>query len=122
MSPFEWSDYLDLAERLIEREPDEAALRTAVSRAYYAVYHRASAHIRNNSLVPARERLTHRKVWDVFQVAGNVAHADVGFRGRRLHLLRTSADYRHPFPGDLQELAPIAVVEARELLALIDRL
>ncbi|MBD0324008.1 MAG: hypothetical protein ICV72_11575 [Aldersonia sp.] len=60
---FDWEEFLAFAEQLVERDADEAALRTAISRAYYAVYHRASAHLRNNVLVPAHERLTHRKVW-----------------------------------------------------------
>lgn len=42
---FEWADYLTLAEALSRNPgvpgPEEAALRTAISRAYYAAYRRA---------------------------------------------------------------------------------
>jgi len=42
---FNWDDYLKLAKDLIlpeiQRKSDEACLRTAVSRAYYCVYHKA---------------------------------------------------------------------------------
>ncbi len=51
---FVWTDYLVLAERLAARDADEAALRTAISRAYYAAYHRASTYVRANILVPPR--------------------------------------------------------------------
>ncbi len=122
MSPFEWDDYLSLAEELAERDTDEAALRSAISRAYYAVYHRASAHVRVHDVVPVGERLTHRKVWQVLQSGGDQERTDVGFRGRLLHQLRTSADYHRPFPGDLRERAQTAVAEARIVLDLIDRL
>ena len=38
--PFDWTEYARLAEELGTR-PDEASLRTAISRAYYSVYHQA---------------------------------------------------------------------------------
>lgn len=38
MTPFEFASYLDLADELAAR-PDEAAWRSAISRAYYAVLH-----------------------------------------------------------------------------------
>jgi hypothetical protein len=36
--PFNWSGYLQLAEELAERR-DEASMRSALSRAYYYIYH-----------------------------------------------------------------------------------
>ena len=48
---FDWDDYLRLAERLAEDASktgeEEAHLRSAVSRAYYAAFHKAEAHLRN---------------------------------------------------------------------------
>ena len=38
--PFDWTEYARLAEELGTRA-DEASLRTAISRAYYSVYHQA---------------------------------------------------------------------------------
>ncbi len=35
---FEWFDFLDLAETLAETPNNEAAARTAISRAYYATF------------------------------------------------------------------------------------
>lgn len=36
---FEWLNFLDLAQMLSQSQDDEAALRSAISRAYYAAYH-----------------------------------------------------------------------------------
>ena len=38
MSPFDWSEFLTVAEELARRTDDEVALRTAIGRAYYATF------------------------------------------------------------------------------------
>ncbi len=119
---FDWEEFLAFAERLVERDVEEVALRTAISRAYYAVYHRASTYIRDNDLLPAGEGLTHRKVWDTLQAASERRRFDIGSRGRRLQRRRTSADYHNPYPGDIQDAARFSVNEARSMLDLIDPL
>jgi hypothetical protein len=40
--PFDWNDFLTLAEELAARD-DQASKRTAISRAYYSVFHAANA-------------------------------------------------------------------------------
>jgi uncharacterized protein (UPF0332 family) len=42
---FEWPDFLQLAEDLRAEKDTDAALRTAVSRAYYAAFHVARLHL-----------------------------------------------------------------------------
>ena len=42
---FEWKAFLDLARSLSTDPDNESALRTAVSRAYYASFHRAKSHL-----------------------------------------------------------------------------
>ena len=37
MTPFDWADYLAVADELAARTDDPAAMRTAIGRAYYAV-------------------------------------------------------------------------------------
>lgn len=118
---FDWAEFLMLAERLAERGADEATLRTAISRAYYAAYHRASAYVRANALVPARARLTHQRVWEAFALVNDPRHAEVAVRGDRLRRLRTSADYHNPFPGDPSKMASAATREARTVVKLIDQ-
>ena len=46
-APFGWSEYLNLAMELGARK-DEASLRSAISRAYYYVYHLALERARSN--------------------------------------------------------------------------
>lgn len=35
---FDWNEYIVLAEKLIQQEPSEAELRSAISRAYYGAF------------------------------------------------------------------------------------
>ncbi len=42
---FEWKAFLDLAHALSTDLDNESALRTAVSRAYYAAFHRAKSYL-----------------------------------------------------------------------------
>ncbi len=53
---FNWDDYLKLAKDLIlpdiQRKSDEACLRTAVSRAYYAAYHKAKKYAIKKGYIP----------------------------------------------------------------------
>ena len=123
MTPFAWSDFLALARRLALGHASEADQRTAISRAYYAVFHAASAFVRAKTLVPPTERLTHEKVWNLLANDPDPDRADVGRRGRVLKLLRVDADYKNPFPRpDLNRLTADASTEADALIAAISRL
>lgn len=57
---FRWLDFLTLGERLSLTADDEAALRTAISRAYYAAYHEAAAFVRSEGLL--RRQHSHQAV------------------------------------------------------------
>ena len=94
---FDWADYLALAERLGAPDADEATQRTVISHSHYAAYHRASAYVRANDLVPLRSRLTHHRVWEAFAQVGDMRHAEVAVQGDRLRRPRTSADYHNRF-------------------------
>jgi len=56
---FNWDDYLKLAKDLIlpeiKRRSDEACLRTAVSRAYYAAYNKVERYARVHGYAPPKE-------------------------------------------------------------------
>jgi len=47
---FDWHEYLVLAEKFESTRKDEAALRCAVSRAYYAVFNQAEKFLRENGI------------------------------------------------------------------------
>lgn len=63
---FHWSEYLDLARELAQQPTDEAKLRSAISRAYYAAF------IKSRNFLQQREGLniptenTHKYIINYF--------------------------------------------------------
>lgn len=113
---FAWREYLTLATELAERSEQEAALRTAISRAYYAVFCTARARLAEPSLGTA-----HRGVWDAYRNAGDRNRRSIGNRGDRLRRLRQRADYDAVFPGLAGETKRVLYMAA-ELLDELDKL
>lgn len=99
---FDWLRFLLLAERLTTNA-DEEALRTAISRAYYAAFHVAYAYVLRVDRYPGRTRLRHVEVWGAFVDAPVVAGMSIEVRGTKLMQDRHSADYAARFPGRLPE-------------------
>jgi uncharacterized protein (UPF0332 family) len=119
---FEWIDFLGLAHDLAAR-PDEAAQRSAISRAYYAVFG------------AARDRLTergwratggppHHRVWKTYQDSARSDCRRVGELGFVLRDQRNTADYRRPLPTGFAVPAEAdkALRGAAGLLSLLARL
>lgn len=71
---FDWSEYLNVAKELagIATNPanQEAKLRAAISRAYYAAFIKARNHLRDNEghSIP-RTADAHRYVWEQFDTS-----------------------------------------------------
>jgi len=116
---FDWDDYLTLADRLAQETDDEAAQRSAISRAYYAAYHAAAAFVRAQGILMVGH--THRSVWSALKADPRADRASAGRKGDRLKGFRLAADYRNPFPGDLGRLAITAVADARDVIEALDR-
>jgi uncharacterized protein (UPF0332 family) len=110
---------LPLADRLAGFT-EEAAHRSAISRAYYAAYHAAEAFVRAKGILTSGH--THQKVWDALVNDPDHARANVGVRGKQLNWIRVMADYRAPFPGDIGKELRAAIAEARGLVADLARL
>ena len=93
MTPFDFADYLDLADDLATRQ-DEAAWRSSVSRAYYALLHVAY------EALPAPVRVTisygaiHRRTWQLYSASSVLVCRRIGQTGHRLRDSRRDADYR----------------------------
>ena len=117
---FDWGDYLALAERLAAETDNEAAQRTAISRAYYAAYHAAAAFVRDKGMLETGH--SHRAVWAAFVADGDRARVRVGWKGHLLKLTRLDADYRRPLSGDLATLTKQAIADARDVIETLDRL
>src|SRR5581483_8948418 len=72
---------------------DEAALRSAVSRAYYAAFGMASIRMRiDGKHVPAGGD-AHQVLWNYFESSSDRFRRKIGADGRRLRWRRNQADY-----------------------------
>lgn len=109
---FDWSDYLKLAEELskpcMSIDNSEARLRSAVSRAYYAAFHKAKKTAENkdgilfkeikNELVSdkrggERRRGDHEVVAEFWSRYSSHIFSDLGLNLGRLHKERVKCDY-----------------------------
>ena len=95
---FDWNNFLVLADNLLRSEGDEACLRSAVSRAYYAVYHRAQmfAISKNNILLQDIIRTEHSKhlsLQKFFIDDSDPSLRQLGVNLSRLHKKRVKCDY-----------------------------
>lgn len=156
---FDWEGYLDLARRLAatpaaaalpaaeatpspeatpsavekdtaEHAPTEAALRTAVSRAYYAAFHFARSYLEGEGRLLNSKVESHGSVWDAFFQPGK--ERTIQAKGQTLHKARKMADYESgqpvpttgwrgsPAPArktNWQEQAQLAVEQANQIRA-----
>lgn len=91
---FDWTEYLDLAEHLSGKGgtcSQEAALRSATSRAYYAAF-RSARDVAEQRLgfVPTRSGKDHGLVQRHFKQSGR---KDIAKKLGRMHGWRTQCDY-----------------------------
>lgn len=115
MTPFDWDEFLEFAEEQVRRRGHPAAERSAISRAYYAAFHRARSHYADRG-----ERLTFRAdehgiVPEWFRSQADQRLRMIGAGLVWLRQLRRDADYGDRFPNLTTE-AEAAVRLARRLL------
>jgi uncharacterized protein (UPF0332 family) len=118
---FDWAKYLILAEELAMRMSDEASLRSAVSRAYYAAFCTA-----RNRLLQEGEDIpetgdAHRIIWTKLRESIQKDRKEIGINGSRLRESRRRADYENEYPN-LGAAVEDAVAKARYVLSLIQDL
>lgn len=94
MKPFEWGDYLKLAEALVEAETTEAYLRTAISRAYYAAFHAAKQRAEHTLNTSTPRFRSHRWTIDFFLSSPRSHDRHIGRILQRLKKDRVKADYK----------------------------
>jgi uncharacterized protein (UPF0332 family) len=100
--PFDWTEYTRLAEELRMRG-DEASLRSAISRAYYSVYHQARDYLLAEGIQLSRNDSSHKVVWNRYKGIGGASCRAVGLNGERLNDNRTQADYENEL-GNVESL------------------
>ena len=120
--PFDWKQYLDLARELSQPTTrnageQEARLRSAVSRAYYAAF----CHARNYSrdwlkFVPNYTADDHGRL-RAFLKDGK--RRGIALKLDQLRQWRNDADYSDSVTSDLATMATYAVSEASKLLDLL---
>jgi uncharacterized protein (UPF0332 family) len=119
---FDWTQFLELAEAL-ESDPDlpgprEAALRSAVSRAYYAAFNCAVDLACREGFVPRYSGADHSRVRAHFRDNGSSdkVRGHISTQLGRLYKRRCEADYR-PSIDRPDYLAQYAISMARSVMA-----
>lgn len=85
---FNWDAYIEFA-REGANDADECSWRCAVSRAYYAVYHLASAKLKAEGFAVNE----HKECWRLFASSQSVDCQRIGSFGSSLKTRRIDADY-----------------------------
>jgi uncharacterized protein (UPF0332 family) len=85
---FDWADYLTLATTL-SANGDEASQRSAISRAYYSVFHAATLHAKPNGY---NER-SHGRLWKMYQADADLNARRLSVLGNQMKRAREDADY-----------------------------
>ena len=104
--PFVWNDYLRLADRLGVPSEDEAAHRTAISRAYYAIFCVARNRLRSHNVTIPKHGSSHVEVWNHYKTSPNRLARKIGDDGDRLRRSRTKADYEDIWLGIANNVDP----------------
>jgi len=120
---FDWAEYLNLADALAGQS-NQAALRSAVSRAYYAAFHRASQKLIDEQQIyrsdPTQPR-KHKAIWDMYRDSTDANRQRIGVKGDRLRKNRTDADYNDAFITNITAVTS-CIGTARSLCKSIDQL
>lgn len=111
---FTWADYLTVATTL-NAAGDEASLRAAVSRAYYAVFGEARDFLEAERGKPFPDDSVHKSVSDCLDASGVTARQLFGSNLRQLKSQRVRADYKAKQPVDARYSAK-ALADASQLL------
>jgi len=122
---FDWSQYLNLAQKLAGQEVTapgrEAELRCAISRAYYAVFCSAKNHLRDREHLSIPRARVHSYVIDQFKDSPDSARIQLGQDLDRLRWDRNKADYDDDFPK-FDDTATLDMRLAQQLLTALAKL
>jgi hypothetical protein len=130
-SQFDWLKFLSLAKELRKRETEEEAIRTCISRAYYATYHKAHEFLDNRGIGISRataapggtRALTaHDAVWRTFAESRDRRWQKVGEDGDRLKRKRQQADYESYIHKLVPDVADEAILKSESIIEELSRL
>lgn len=110
---FDWSDYLTLAQQLANNT-DEASHRTAISRAYYCVYHKGVEWAAPKGYVDQKR---HVALWDFCKRnSSNRARMKLSLLGDRMKKERAEADY-NPAAARITQRMNVQLQRAAQFLS-----
>src|SRR5580704_12360231 len=110
---FDWNNYFKLAEELAQRN-EEAAKRTAISRAYYSAFHDAMARAEKNC-GPKQGGNSHEWCWNKYYLSRNDDCTKLAIDGNRLKAQRVEADYTSDTDVRLDDNVTRALGQAKKL-------
>jgi len=120
---FDWSEYLGLAKELagqaVSPASQEAKLRAAISRAYYAAFCKARNHLRDNEghVIPLGGE-AHAYIRDQFKNSPDQLRSQIGHNLDRLRRHRNRVDYDDTVTGLLPMTSRDLKLSQRVLSAL----
>jgi hypothetical protein len=91
---FDWHGFFTLAQDLAARG-DDAAKRTAISRAYYFIFNLSYARALTNCGAKPNDVSTHAWCWQKYKKTAENSCRALGIEGERLKRLRAQADYEN---------------------------
>lgn len=111
--PFDWNNYLTLAEHLSAR-PDEASKRTAISRAYYCVFNLAFDRAESTAGPHPSGEPYHSWCWSKYEETPDGSCRQLGMEGSRMARRRVKADYEPANIPRLDDQVRRMLEEARQ--------
>jgi len=122
---FDWSEYLELARELIGQNVapagEEARLRAAVSRAYYAAFCKARNHLLAEGCHLPQDGKVHAAVHSEFRQSAEKRRKQIGLDLQRLRADRNRADYDDLVQG-LKQTAKVDVTLSERVLKMLMQL
>ncbi len=121
---FDWSEYLILAQELtstsINSPIQEAHLRAAISRAYYAAFCKARNYLfyKDGYSTPGGINV-HWDVVDKFEASSDMTRRRVGALLRSLRGIRNIVDYEEIFYGNQLGRTQGALADAKQIISLL---
>jgi uncharacterized protein (UPF0332 family) len=113
---FDWEEYLRLAKQLSQSGEDDAALRSAVSRAYYAVFCKARNMIsREVGRTFTGTAEDHQEVWNTYRLKGGTPKT-IGDWGVQLRNSRNLVDYENEV-NNLPSVVQKSIEKAERIIA-----
>jgi hypothetical protein len=91
--PFQWKDFLAVAQRLA-KETDDASRRTAIGRAYYSIFNVALEQAQKVTGDYSFKPQAHAWCWERYSQSTDMACKRLGVLGERMKRERVKADYR----------------------------